>query len=115
MSCSASCAPPAPQPGSLAALGFHGAVCYGLSNCAIADVLGVERETINRNVRGGNAPQEEAAPEEGENENGANAPHNDEPQKRQCSMPVCPAATTWLCCLMALITSSGTSPKEWSF
>jgi hypothetical protein len=91
-----------------------------LSNRAIADVMGVERETINRDVRGANAPQEEAAPEEGENENGANAPHNNEPQKRQFqkqglalgysanhrpisprvrSMPG-PAATTWLCCLM---------------
>ena len=30
-------------------------------------------------------------------------------------MPTCPAATSWLCCWTALITSFGTSPNEYNF
>lgn len=50
----------------------------GLSHRAIADVLGVGKDTVNRDLNGANAPSVGAEHEEESDDNGANAPPSDQ-------------------------------------
>ncbi len=95
----------------------------GLSNRAIADVLGVDKRTIARDLNGANAPPGDVEQEGGEGDAGANAPYPGAYSLINLESPAVKelpehdkraldAAVYELCCVIAFLEWFGEQPHD---